>query len=193
MGLFGCKKEIWLVVGLGNCEDKYARTRHNSGFSAVDALAAKLGLTFNRKKCASLLAEGRHGDKKLVLAKPQTYMNASGTAVSGLVSFYKVPLDHVVVICDDVDLPEGALRIREKGGPGTHNGMRDVVLCLGGEGFPRVRIGVGTPPPGWDLADYVLGNFTSDMSAVFDAAADAALCLVDEGAAKAQQKFNRKG
>lgn len=193
MGLFGNKKETFLIVGLGNPEERYARTRHNCGFRAVDRLASELGVSFNKKKCNAEIGEAEYEGRKLLLVKPLTYMNASGTAVQGLSAFYKIPPERIVVMYDDIDIACCALRVRPSGSAGTHNGMRDIVLRLGTENFPRVRIGVGRPPANYDLADYVLGVEKTDMEPTFELAAKAALCIVKEGTQKAQQKFNTKG
>ena len=150
---------MYVVVGLGNPGSKYARTRHNSGFDAVELLAARHDIRLTKRKCKALLGEGTIGGQRVALAQPQTYMNLSGESVSLLVSWYKIDLSHLIVVYDDCDLPAGALRVREKGSAGTHNGMRSILYQLGSEDFPRVRVGIGKQPEGWDLADYVLAPY----------------------------------
>ncbi len=151
---------LWLVVGLGNPGREYEGTRHNAGFMVVDALARALGTEFRRMRHKALLAEARVGRDRVVLAKPQTYMNLSGQAVGPLVRFYKLPLERMLVVYDDLDLPFGALRLRPRGGHGGHKGMRSIIEALGGrQDFPRLRVGIGRPPGRMRAADYVLQRF----------------------------------
>ena len=138
---------MFIIVGLGNPGREYEKTRHNVGYMAADALAKKIGVTAFRKAFRSAVGEGRIGAEKAVIAKPETYMNNSGFAVVDLLNWYKPEHDRLIVILDDIDLPCGALRIRANGSAGTHNGMRSIVEQLGFEDFPRIRIGMGTPPP----------------------------------------------
>ncbi len=189
--------ELFLIVGLGNPGEKYARTRHNAGFDTVEILAAKIGAKLVKRKSRAVVAECDWQGKRIVLAQPQTYMNLSGESVVPLVSWYKPAPDHLVLVYDDVDLPPGTVRVRASGSPGTHNGMRSVIGLLGREDFPRVRIGIGPPPPGWDMADYVVGHYpgAEARKAAFDsytAAADAVLTLVTDGVEAAMRKFNIK-
>jgi PTH1 family peptidyl-tRNA hydrolase len=184
-----------LILGLGNPGMAYAHTRHNAGFDALDACAEKTGIMVNRTRSRALTGSGAWRDKRVALAKPQTYMNDSGFAVSGLVQWYKPGI--IIVIYDDVDLPPGALRVRGSGSAGTHNGMRSVITHMGGEDFPRVRVGIGKPPPGWDLKDWVLSRYTdkAEAQAVAEAsrlAADAALMIVSDGVEQAMARYNKK-
>ncbi len=146
-----------MIVGLGNPGQQYAKTRHNVGFMAVDKLAQDLKAVVNKTKFKALIGEGYIGQEKVILIKPQTYMNLSGEAVGSLVRWYKLNPSDVVVVYDDMDLPLGKLRIRPKGGPGGHNGMKSIIAHLGTAEFPRIRIGIGRAEH--DSVNYVLGNF----------------------------------
>lgn len=148
-----------LVVGLGNPGPQYAKTRHNAGFMAVEKLGGRVGADFKRETCSSLVAEWLSGDEKLILAKPQTFMNLSGKAVSALVKKFSVKLEDVVVVHDDVDIAVGKIREKTGGGAGGHNGVSDVAQRLGTPEFKRFRLGVGRPPEGCDTAEYVLSPF----------------------------------
>ena len=186
---------MYIIVGLCNPDLKYAHTRHNAGFLAIDALADKLGITVTKRAHKSLIGEGYAGGKKVVLAKPLTYMNNSGEAVVDLINWYKIdPAEELIVIYDDIDLDVGELRLRARGSAGTHNGMRSIIRLTGTDAFPRVRVGIGKPLPGWDLAAYVLSIFPEEgRDAIRDAlrkAADAAHCIVTEGMNAAGQKYN---
>lgn len=153
----------WLVVGLGNPDKKYQYTRHNAGFLAVDEIARELGIVIDRKKFDALVADVTIGGERVLLMKPQTYMNLSGVAVEKAASFYKIPPEHVIVLFDDISLDVGRVRIRRKGSHGGHNGIRSIVDYLQSDAFPRVKIGVGERPnPNFDLADWVLSTFTED-------------------------------
>ncbi len=186
---------MYVVVGLGNPGRKYARTRHNAGFDAVEILASRLGVSMTKLRCKALIGEGTVGGERVVLAQPQTFMNLSGESVRELVSWYKIDLDHLIVIYDDCDLPLGRLRVRAKGSAGTHNGMKSVLYQLGSEDFPRVRVGIGRPPEGWDLADYVLSGYpaASDRKVMFDAltkAGEAVEKIILEGLPRASEFAN---
>lgn len=185
----------WLVVGLGNPDANYARTRHNIGFRVVDQLACRLGVKLDRAKFRGLTAQATLDGQKLVLLKPQTFMNLSGLSVMDAVRFYKLPPERVLVIFDDISLPVGRLRVRADGSAGGHNGIKSVIGCLNSQSFPRVKVGVGAKPhPDYDLADWVLSNFTKEeeklLSDTVPAAADAAVLLLREGTAAAAAKFN---
>ena len=147
------------IVGLGNPGEKYAHTRHNAGFDVIDILSQKLDIPVKKLKCQGMIGEGVAGGQKIALIKPQTFMNLSGLTVSEALNWYKLKPEEMLLIVDDIDLPFGQVRIRAKGGPGTHNGLRHIVQCTGSGDFPRVRVGMGAPPPQWDLADWVLGKF----------------------------------
>lgn len=153
----------YLIVGLGNPGKEYANTRHNIGFRCADALIAAHQLTYTRKKKSKArIADGTIYGKRVLIAKPQTYMNLSGSSIQGLASFYQIPPEQIIVIYDDLDLPPGTLRIRPKGGTGGHRGMTDIVDKLGSKEFPRIRFGIGRPPGKMDPAKYVLRRFTDE-------------------------------
>lgn len=185
------------IIGLGNPGEKYRHSRHNAGFDVMDILSQKLDAPIKRLKFQAVYGETMLGGEKTVLVKPQTFMNLSGFTVSDVMAFYKLNPRDVLLIVDDIDLPFGAVRIRPKGGPGTHNGLRHIVQCTGTEDFPRVRIGMGAPPPAWDLADWVLGTFQTEeeRKIIFDAyclAADAAVCWAESGVDAAMNRFNQR-
>ena len=186
-----------IIVGLGNPGEKYSRTRHNVGFDVIDLLSAKLNIPVKKLKCRATIGEGMIGSEKIVLIKPQTFMNLSGLTVSDALSWYKAEPKDVLLIVDDIDLPLGQVRIRAKGGPGTHNGLRHIVQCTGTGDFPRVRVGVGAPPPEWDLADWVLSKYADEAArkTAFDAymlAAEAALCWAEHGIDLAMNRYNKR-
>jgi PTH1 family peptidyl-tRNA hydrolase len=189
------QQPVWLIVGLGNPGEEYARTRHNIGFECVAHLAKRHGLEFRAKRSKARLAEGHIAGQRVALAKPFTYMNLSGQAVSGLRTWYKIdPVDALLVIYDDRDLPFGRLRLRQRGSAGTHNGMKSIIGQLGSQDFPRMRVGIGKPPPNWDQKAYVLGRFTSEeqqeLPDVYDRAADAVEVILREGFEAAMNRFN---
>ncbi|HWQ11534.1 MAG TPA: aminoacyl-tRNA hydrolase [Roseiflexaceae bacterium] len=186
---------MWLIVGLGNPGEEYARTRHNIGWVAVNHVARRHGLEFSGKRANARIAEGQIFGQRVALARPQTYMNLSGQAVVGLCQWYKIdPARQLLVIYDDTDLPFGVLRLRERGSAGTHNGMRSIVGQLGSQVFPRLRVGIGQKPPGWDLADYVLARFTREeeeqLPALVERIADAVDTVVREGFTVAMNRYN---
>ena len=188
--------ERTLVAGLGNPGPDYERTRHNLGFRVADELASRLGATFKRsRKHDALVAEARDGDARLLLAKPQTFMNESGRSVASLARYYDVPVDRIIVVHDELDLPFGVVRVKLGGGTAGHNGLGSVARAIGAE-FVRVRIGVGRPPGRKDPTDFVLEPFSkregADVPAVVGAAADAVLAVVREGVGPAQTQFNRR-
>ena len=185
------------IIGLGNPGDKYDHTRHNAGFDVVTMLSALWDIPLKKLKCKALIGEGAVNGQKVVLIKPQTFMNESGLSVAEALNWFKLTPHEMLIIVDDIDLPFGQVRVRAGGGPGTHNGMRSILQCTGSAEFPRIRVGMGAPPAGWDLADYVLGHFNTvqDRETAFSAyrtAADAAACWVTEGIDKAMNQFNRK-
>lgn len=149
----------YIIVGLGNPGDKYRDTRHNAGFMAIDYIAEKLGVKIDRAKFHSLVGECRIGAERVLLVKPQTFMNNSGVAVSEVASFYKIPPEKILVLHDEISFDPGMFRIRRKGSAGGHNGLKSIITSLGSEDFPRIKIGVGKKPnPEYDLADWVLGK-----------------------------------
>ncbi|MCS6881502.1 MAG: aminoacyl-tRNA hydrolase [Oscillochloridaceae bacterium] len=186
---------MWLIVGLGNPGERYARTRHNIGFEALDVLARRHGLEFRGKQARSLVAEGTIAGQRVALAKPQTFMNLSGQAVSALRNWYKIdPARELLVIYDDLDLPFAKLRLRERGSAGTHNGMRSIVQQLGNGEFPRLRVGIGQPPGKMDPAAYVLSRFSREeeeaLPALLDTVADAVEVVLREGLVAAMNRYN---
>ena len=189
---------MYLIVGLGNPGEQYAHTHHNVGFDVLALLADRLGLSFTRLKGKARLAEGRIGNERVVLALPQTFMNLSGESVVELVNWYKVDMDHLIVVYDDVDLDPGRIRFRAKGSAGTHNGMRSIIYLLGRDDFPRVRVGIGRAPQGWDLVDWVLARHrtSEERQLAYDSYLDACdvLCeWVQNGAEAANRLANEKG
>ena len=195
--LFGNKSAAvdWLVVGLGNPGQKYANTRHNTGFLTVDLLAEKAGVKLNKVKFKSAYNILHFAGCKCLVMKPQTYMNLSGEAVREAVQFYKVPADHVLVIYDDVSLPVGKLRVRPTGSAGGHNGIKNIIAHLGTQDFPRVKIGTGAPAGGGaDMIDWVIGEPSKAEKKVllesFERAIDAAACIIQNGCQKAMNDFN---
>lgn len=195
--LFGRKSGgiQWLIVGLGNPGEKYARTRHNLGFLALDLLAERQKLKINRIKYKALVAETEFGGARCLLMKPQTYMNLSGESVGEAARFYKIPADHVVVISDDISLPVGKLRIRTGGSAGGHNGLKNIIQHLGTDQFPRIKVGVGAPgQAGYDVVDWVIGRPLGEDQKVLmealDRAGDAAEVLISQGSDRAMNRFN---
>ena len=185
------------IVGLGNPGIKYAHTRHNAGFDTLDILSARLSIPIKKLKCHATIGEGMIGEKRVVLIKPQTFMNLSGMTVSEALSWFKLEPKDMLLIVDDIDLPFGQVRVRAKGGPGTHNGLRSILQYTASGDFPRIRIGMGAPPPEWDLADYVLGHFDTQEARetafnAYQLAADAAICWAEHGIDKAMNEYNRK-
>ena len=185
----------WLLVFLGNPGPKYECTRHNAGFMAADALAKKLGVSINRARFKALTASAEINGEKVLLMKPQTYMNLSGEAVGEAARFYKILPEHVIVVSDEVSLPLGRLRVRMKGSAGGHNGLKSIIASLGSDNFPRVRIGVGAPPhPDYDMADWVLSVFRNqdleDMLSAAGKAAEAVITYVTDGPERAMNRFN---
>ena len=185
----------WLVVGLGNPGRKYEKTRHNTGFRVIDALCRKHGVSCDRARFQALTGEAVLGGKRVLLVKPQTFMNLSGAAVHEAASFYKIPPERILVIFDDISLPVGTLRIRAKGSAGGQNGVKDIIAQLGSQDFPRIKVGIGGKPhPDYDLADWVLSNIAPDELEAMDDAVDRAVLAVSEliqnGVAAATQKYN---
>ena len=156
------ERKMKVIVGLGNPGMKYAGTRHNIGFDTVTALADKYNIKINNKKFNGLIGDGLIEGEKVLLVQPQTYMNLSGECVGQIADFFKIEPENLIVICDDINLDTGRLRIRAKGSAGGHNGLKNIIAHLGTEAFPRIRVGVGEKTEGWDLADYVLARFSKD-------------------------------
>ena len=185
----------WLIVGLGNPGDNYAKTRHNVGWRALDILAQELGGKIDRAKFRGLYGQVTFEGKKLILLKPQTFMNLSGLSVMDAARFYKLPPERIIVLFDDISLPVGRLRIRPDGSAGGHNGIKSIIGAINSQSFPRVKIGVGAKPhPDYDLADWVLSAFPPDEEKVLQPAlkraAEAALEIVKNGTYEAANRFN---
>ena len=184
-----------LFIGLGNYGDQYAHTHHNAGFEVIDRLSDRWHIPVTRARCHGLIGEGTVGGERVALIKPQTYMNLSGDSIAPLAGFFKIPADHVIVLCDDITQAPGKLRIRPSGSAGGHNGLKSIIARLGGENFPRIRIGVGAKPrPDYDLADWVLGKFPpEDAKAMADRHPDleaAAKLIMDGKLGLAQSSYN---
>lgn len=184
----------YLIIGLGNPGREYKDTRHNFGFMLIDHLAERIGARGMKVQSKAIVTSGLFEATKLILAKPQTYMNLSGHSVQGLLHFYKIPHSHLIVAHDDLDLPYGTIRIRPTGGPGGQRGMANTIELLGTKDFPRLRLGIGRPPGRMDPKDYVLQDFSKDelklMPELLTRASDAALEFVKNGLNAAMNKYN---
>ena len=188
---------MFLIAGLGNPDKKYEKTRHNIGFDTVDALAEKYNISITEKKHKALCGSGVIEGVKVILAKPQTYMNLSGDSVRELVDYYKVDAEEeVLVIYDDISLDVGQLRIRKKGSAGGHNGIKNIIAHLGTQVFPRIKVGVGEKPKNYDLADYVLGHFSkaerAQMEEGYDRATEAVRLILAGEIDAAMNQYNKK-
>jgi PTH1 family peptidyl-tRNA hydrolase len=183
-----------MIVGLGNPGQEYSATKHNVGFMVVDELAKRWQVHAWRDKYDAQVAEYRSGEPVL-LVKPQTYMNLSGTAVGALARWYKLKAEEIIVIYDDLDLPVGKLRLRGKGGAGGHRGIESLLVHLGQDTFTRVRVGIGRPPQGWETANYVLSRFTPEEQPLINQAIaqslEAVECILKEGLTKASNQFSK--
>ena len=186
--------ETYLLIGLGNPGREYRDTRHNFGFMLIDRLAIRLAARGMKVQSKAIVTDAAYDGHKLLLAKPQTYMNLSGQSIQGLAHFYKLPLEQLLVAHDDLDLPFGTIRIRPGGGPGGQKGVASTIEQLGTRDFARLRLGIGRPPGRMDPSDYVLQDFSredmKELSAILDRAADAALCFVIEGLEMTMNRFN---
>ena len=185
----------YMIVGLGNPGSKYDNTRHNIGFACVDYICDKTGVKLDKAKFKALYGTWKYKDKKIIILKPQTFMNLSGEAVGAAARFYKIPPENVIIIYDDVSMAVGKMRIRLKGSAGGHNGIKSIIAHIG-DSFPRVKMGVGEKPhPEYDLADWVLGKFTDSdrktLSEKFDIAFQAVLLIMDGRSDKAMNLYNR--
>lgn len=183
-----------LIVGLGNPGRGYRHNRHNVGFMVVELLAKELGLQFTRRQSKAQVASGRLGGRKVILAKPQTFMNLAGESVASLARFHRVALTDLIVVCDELDLPLGTIRLRPVGGSTGHNGLRSIFEHLGSQDFPRLRIGIGRPPGRMDPADYVLQDFGDAereiLSEALDRAAHSVRAFAVEGIEAAMTRYN---
>ena len=188
------RKLPFLIVGLGNPGAEFSHNRHNVGFMLLDCLADRLGESFSRLESNSLLTKAKYQDKRLLLAKPQTFMNLSGQAVSRLVKYYKIPLESLLIVYDDVDLPLESIRIRPNGGAGGHKGVASIIERLGTNEFPRLRLGIGRPPGRKNAAAHVLQNFTKEenvfLEVTLERAVDAVLVFVSAGLEASMNKYN---
>jgi len=184
----------YLLIGLGNPGREYQTNRHNFGFMLIDRLAVRLNARGLKVQSKAIVTSGIYQDRKVILAKPQTYMNLSGQAAQGLLNFYKIPMENMLVAHDDLDIPFGTIRIRPKGGPGGQGGMASTIEKLGTKDFPRLRLGIGRPPGRMDPAAFVLQDFSREemklISEILERAADAALEFVVNGLAAAMNRYN---
>ncbi len=203
MGLFDRFKnqeskgqEFFCIVGLGNPGRQYEETKHNVGFHVIDKLAKKYDIEVNKFKNKAFVGDGTIKGKRVLLVKPQTYMNLSGESVREIVNFYKIPQERFVVIFDDTSLPCGSVRIREKGSHGGHNGIRNIIDQMGTDEFNRIKVGIGEKPSGWDLADYVLAKFNPDdlpmMEQGMDKAVQGVELMLSRGIKEAANRVNQK-
>lgn len=188
---------MYIIAGLGNPDRQYQNTRHNIGFDVIDVIADKYGIAMGEKKHKAVIGKGYIAGQKVILVKPQTYMNLSGESIRSVIDFYKVDeKSELIVISDDVSLDVGRIRIRKKGSAGGHNGLKNIMKHLGHDEFIRMRMGVGEKPSGYDLADYVLGHFTQKEREVMDAgiqnAAAAIEIMITQGPEAAMNLYNKK-
>lgn len=198
--IFGKKKEYggsfdYMIVGLGNPGKQYETTRHNAGFICLDLLSEKHGIKVNKLKFKALTGDGRINGVRCLLLKPQTYMNLSGEAVKEAADFYKIPPEKIIVICDDISLEPGKIRIRRKGSAGGQNGLKNIILHLKGDNFPRIKVGIGAKPnPEYDLADWVLSHFSKDEAKLIKEAAEKVIgateYMVKDNIDKAMSDYN---
>ena len=190
------EKAMYIIAGLGNPTKEYEKTRHNVGFEVIDVLADRLFTSVDEKKFKGYYGKAVIGGEKVILLKPQTFMNLSGESVRAAADFYKVDPDHIIVVYDDVSLDVGQLRIRTKGSAGGHNGIKNIIAHLGTQEFPRIKVGVGAKPPKMDLAAYVLSRFGAEeqkiMDEAFGEAAEAAVMMMTTGAERAMNHYNAK-
>jgi PTH1 family peptidyl-tRNA hydrolase len=193
--MLATSEQSYLIVGLGNPGRQYEHNRHNVGFLLASRLAMRLGESFSRLESKALVAKATYQGERLILAKPQTYMNNSGQAVGALLRYYKIQLEHLLVTYDDVDLPLGTLRLRPSGGSAGQKGMQSIIEKLGTEDFPRLRIGIGRPPGRMEAADYVLQDFSHEdtilLTVTLDRAIDAVLTYITQGLDTAMNLYNK--
>ena len=186
---------MYVIAGLGNPGKKYENTRHNMGFITIDQLAEKHNIKVDKLKFKALVGEGRIAGQKVMLVKPQTYMNLSGESIREVMNFYKLDPENLIVIYDDIDIEAGTLRIRKFGSAGTHNGMKSVVYQLQSDRFPRIRLGIGSQKKG-DLVNFVIGGFSKEEVPVLEEAVNHAVlateCIIEDGIDKAMNQYNTK-
>ena len=187
---------MYIIAGLGNPTKTYEGTRHNIGFDMIDAIADKYNIDVTTKKHKALTGKGRIDGVPVILAKPQTYMNLSGESIRDIADFYKIPAENIIIIYDDISLEVGQLRIRRKGSAGGHNGIKNIIANLGSSVFPRIKVGVGEKPKGYDLADYVLGKFSKEdrvlMEEGYDLACEASALIMQGAINQAMNEYNQK-
>lgn len=190
------EKYMYIIIGLGNPTSKYDGTRHNIGFDVITRMSEDYNIPLDINKHKAICGTGYIEGEKVILAKPQTYMNLSGESVRALADFYKVESDNIIVIYDDISLDVGKLRIRTKGSAGGHNGIKSIIAHLGTESFPRIKVGVGDKPAGWDLADYVLSRFTKEENEIIidslKKSSMAAKTIIKDGMETAMNLYNKK-
>ncbi|MDR7855666.1 aminoacyl-tRNA hydrolase [Tissierella sp.] len=188
---------MFVVVGLGNPGKDYTNTRHNVGFDTIDLLAKRNNISINKIKFKSVYGEGTIGNEKVLLVKPQTYMNNSGETVRDICNFYKLSVDKIIVIVDDIDIDFSRVRIKGKGSAGSHNGMKSIIYLLGRDDFPRVKIGIGKKHEGQDLANFVLSRFPKDEREIIEesilTAAESVEAIIKYNLDQAMNEFNTKG
>lgn len=189
-------EKMYIIIGLGNPTSKYDGTRHNIGFDVITRMSEDYNIPLDINKHKAICGTGYIEGEKVILAKPQTYMNLSGESVRALADFYKVESDNIIVIYDDISLDVGKLRIRTKGSAGGHNGIKSIIAHLGTESFPRIKVGVGDKPAGWDLADYVLSRFTKEENEIIidslKKSSMAAKTIIKDGMETAMNLYNKK-
>lgn len=189
-------ENLFIVAGLGNPGCRYENTRHNVGFETIDFLSDKYKINVSKVKFKAVIGDGDIEGERVILVKPQTFMNLSGECVREIIEWYKIPLSNIIIIYDDIDLPLGKIRVRPGGSSGTHNGMRSIIYQLQDDRFPRVRVGIGRPPEGWQLADFVLSKFNEeDRKKVNESiinASEAAASIIKNGVDAAMNKYNKQ-
>ena len=187
---------MFVIVGLGNPGKEYANTRHNVGFDTIDIIAKGHNITINKIKFKAVYGEGKIGNEKVLLVKPQTFMNNSGISVREIVQFYKIPIENIIIIVDDVDIDFASIRIRQKGSAGSHNGLKSIIYHIQNDEFPRVKIGIGKKHPNQDLADFVLSRFSKEERQIIEeslmTAAEAVDAIICESINDAMNKYNVK-
>lgn len=185
---------MYIIVGLGNPENEYANTRHNMGFDTINKIAKKYNMEFSKTNFKGIYGTGIIEGEKVILLKPQTYMNLSGESVKKIIDFYKLNTENLIIIYDDIDIEPGIIKLRKTGGPGTHNGMKSVIKEIGTEKFPRVRVGIGKPEHKGDLINYVIGKIPEQDKEILekstDLARDAVIEIIKSGIDIAMNKFN---
>ncbi len=185
---------MYIIVGLGNPEPEYSNTRHNMGFDTINKIAKKYNIEFSKTNFKGIYGTGIIEGEKVILLKPQTYMNLSGESIKEIIDFYKLNTDNLIIIYDDIDIEPGIIKLRKTGGPGTHNGMKSVIKEIGTEKFPRVRIGIGKPEHKGDLINYVIGKIPEEDKKILekstDVAKDAVIEIIKNGMDKAMNLFN---